>query len=107
MPLKPFLEANGIIHWVSCLYTPEQNGTAGRKHRHVVEIGVTLMAHASMPSTYWDEASQIAVFLINRIPSQNKKNKSPFQILFHRFPNYTILKTFGCLCYPFLQPYTK
>ena len=107
MPLKLFLEANGIIHRVSCPYTPEQNGTAERKHRHVVETGLTLMAHASMPSTYWDEAFQTAVFLINRLPSQKTKNKSPFQILFHRSPDHTILKTFGCLCYPFFQPYTK
>lgn len=64
-PSSLFLEANGIVHRVSCPYTPEQYGTAERKHRHVVETGRRLMVHASMPSPYWDEAFQTVVFLIN------------------------------------------
>ena len=47
------------------------------------------------------------VFLINRLPSPNTQNKSPFQILFNRFPYYTILKSFGFLCYPFMRSYNK
>ena len=27
-------------------------------------------------------------------------NKTPFEILFHRMPNYTFLKPFGCACFP-------
>ena len=50
---------------------------------------------------------KLPFFLINRLPSPNTQNKSPFQILFHRLPDYTLLKTFGCLCYPYLKPYNK
>jgi hypothetical protein len=35
------------------------------------------------------------------------KNQSPFSKLFHRSPDYTILRTFGCLCYPLLRPYAN
>jgi len=33
------------------------------------------------------------------------QNKSPFECLFRRRPNYNFLRTFGCLCFPFLRPY--
>lgn len=46
---QSFLRTNGIIHQVSCPYTPEQNGCAERKHRHLVEIGLTLLFNAGMP----------------------------------------------------------
>lgn len=43
----------GIKTQMSCPYTSEQNGRAERKHRHVVEIGLTLMAQASMSLQFW------------------------------------------------------
>lgn len=39
-----------IIHRLSCLGTPEQNGLAECKHRHTVETGLTLLAHSHLDS---------------------------------------------------------
>lgn len=39
-----FLSQNGILFRHSCPYTHEQNGKAERKHRHIVELGLTLLA---------------------------------------------------------------
>lgn len=41
------------------------------------------------------------------MPSPVTQNKSPFSKLFNQKPNYLSLKTFGCLCYPWLRPYTS
>lgn len=95
LPLKPLFS---IIHRLSCPYTTEQNGCVERKHHHIMETGLTLLAHASMPSNDWDEAFQTAVFFNNRISSSNTNNKSPFKILFNWPPDCIMLKTFGCLC---------
>ena len=50
--LVKFLSAEGIVHRFSCPYVYQQNGQAKRKHRHIVEMGLTLLAAASIPFTY-------------------------------------------------------
>ena len=42
-----------------------QNGRAERKHRHIVEMGLTLLGQAHMPLKFWSDAFQLAVYLIN------------------------------------------
>lgn len=37
---------SGIVTQMSCPHTSAQNGRAERKHRHVVEMGLTLLAQA-------------------------------------------------------------
>lgn len=59
----------GILSRFSCPYTSAQNGRAERKHRHVVENGLTLLAQAAMPLSYWWDAFLTAVFLINSLPT--------------------------------------
>ena len=48
-----FLRTAGIQHKFSCPYTSAHNGRVERKHRHVVETGLALLAHASMRLKYW------------------------------------------------------
>ncbi|KAI3526642.1 hypothetical protein L1887_05902 [Cichorium endivia] len=105
--LQPFLQSHGISHYTTPPHTPEQNGVAERRHRHIVETGLALLHYAKLPLTYWTHAFQTAVYLINRLPTHVLHNQSPFQRLFHTPPNYTRLKPFGCLCYPWLKPYSS
>ncbi|KAJ0083678.1 hypothetical protein Patl1_29526 [Pistacia atlantica] len=86
-------------------YTPQQNGVSERRHRHLVETGLTLLHDASLPLSYWPHAFQTATYLINGQPTPLLQNKSPFEALFGQRPNYHKLRKFGCLCYPLLKPY--
>lgn len=66
---KPILRAHRqITHQTICSYTPKQNGTVERKHRHIVELALTIMSHASIPLQFWDDIFQSVVFLVNRLP---------------------------------------
>ncbi|KAG7589765.1 GAG-pre-integrase domain [Arabidopsis suecica] len=103
--LRHYLTSKGISHHTTPPHTPEHNGIAERKHRHIVETGLTLLQHAGIPHTYWSYSFQDAVYLINRLPRPILANSSPFQLLFKTSPNYTKLRTFGCLCYPWIRPY--
>lgn len=105
--LAKFLASNGISHFTSPPHTPEHNGMAERRHRHIVETGLSLLTHAGMPNTYWSYSFAAAVYLINRMPTPVLHGSSPFELLFQQAPNYMKLRSFGCLCYPWLRPYSQ
>lgn len=100
------IEQCGIQQFISCPYTPQQNGLAERKHRHLVELGLSMMFDSKMPQKYWVEAFSTANFLINLLPTTALKLKhSPYQQLYGKTPDYTSLRTFGCACFPTLRDY--
>jgi hypothetical protein len=105
--ISAFFKNCGIVHRVSCPHTHQQQGSIERKHRHVVETGLSLLSHAHMPLCFWDDAFQTACYLINRLPTPVLQNKSPFEKLFKSVPDYLFLKTFGCACWPNLRPYNS
>jgi transposase InsO family protein len=106
-PFKQFLTTHGIHHRITCPHTSQQNGIAERKHRHVIETGLALLAQSHLPPKYWVEACLTAVYLINRMPSQTLHNVAPYTKLFKAEPSYSDLRVFGCACYPLLRPYNK
>jgi len=100
-----FLRAHGIIQRIACPYTPNQNGIAERKHRHITETGLTLMFHSNMPLHLWVDSFSTACYLINHLSSPILDGKSPYETLYSHPPSYSMLRTFGCLCFPFLRDY--
>jgi hypothetical protein len=70
-------------------------------------MGLTLLAHASMPLKFWDETFLTAVFLINQLPSKIIDNKTPYEKLFGHPTEYTFLRIFGCAVWPNLRPYNS
>jgi hypothetical protein len=101
------LQQLSIQHCVSCPHTHQQNGAIERKHQHIVETGLALLSHAHLPLKFWDDAFSTACYLINHMPTSVLKNYSPFETLFKCYPDYTFLRTFGCLCWPNLRPYNS
>ncbi|GJZ06535.1 retrotransposon protein, putative, ty1-copia subclass [Tanacetum coccineum] len=93
--LASFFSSLGIIHRRSCPHTSEQNGFVERRTRHVVETSITLLAQACVPQRFWHYAFDTAVYLINRVPSRTSTNKSPFEHIFKRSPDYFFLRVFG------------
>ena len=105
--LKEYFATHGITHLTTPPHTPQHNGTAERRHRHIVDTGLTMLHQASLPLSFWFHAFQATTFLINRLPTPILQLKSPFESLFGHLPNYLKLRVFGCLCYPWLRPYAK
>ncbi|XP_016165162.1 uncharacterized protein LOC107607772 [Arachis ipaensis] len=68
--LQTFLRENGIDHRLPCPYTHQQQSVVERKHRHITEMGLTLLAIAKLPQMYWEDAFLTAAFLINRLPTK-------------------------------------
>lgn len=60
--LATILRTNDITNRVYCLYTSKQNGVIERKHRHIIETGLTLSANAFLPLYFWDDSFLTVVF---------------------------------------------
>ena len=105
MIFSSFLKDKEIEFQHPCPYTSQQNGIVERKHRHIVEMGLTLLAQASMPLRFWWDAFVSAVYIINRLPTPVLDHLSPWEKSFQRKPNYFSLKSFGCACFPCFRPY--
>ena len=102
--LLPLLNHLGICFHHPHPHTHEQNGKVERKHRHVVETGLTLLAQASLPLKYWWHAFSSAIFLINRLPTPVLSMPSPFELVYKRKPYYMQLKVFAVLVLLFSGP---
>ena len=50
---EQFLVSNGIEHQTTCVNTPEQNGVAERKNRHLLEVARSLMFTMNVPKFLW------------------------------------------------------
>ena len=85
------LHANGTHHCFTCPYTSAQNGLVERKHRQLIETGLTLLSMASVPLSYWYDAFFTSCYLMNIVPLVPTGYKSPYELLFHRTPDYTSL----------------
>lgn len=99
------LRDNGIEFQHPCPHTSAQNGRAERKHQHIVETGLTMLAQAHMPLKYWTDAFQTVTYLINRMPTPVLQGKSPYEVLNNKIPVYKELKVFGTTCFPCLRAY--
>jgi transposase InsO family protein len=102
---QSYLNQHGIAFRKTCPYTSPQNGIAERKLRHILETGLTLLAHSHLSNKYWVDSFLTAVYTINRLPTPVLNQVSPYEKLFKHPPNYQHFKVFGCLCYPLLRPY--
>jgi hypothetical protein len=105
--LHKYFQSIGILHLVSCPHTHRQQGCVERKHRHLIDTTLALLATSSLPKKFWDDAYLTSCYLINRLSTPLLKNLSPFEKLFSQVPDYKFLKIFGYQCFPNLRAYNS
>ena len=95
---QKYLQTKGIISQRTCLYTPQQNGVAERKNRHLLDVTRSLLLESSVPTHFWVEALATAAHLINRLLSTSLQNQSPYYRLFQTSPSYDHFSDLFVLC---------
>ena len=94
------MSSHGIVHRSSCTYTPQQNGEAKRKNRHLVETARTLLLHHKVPQRILGDAILAACYLINHMSSSVLHDQILQSILFLNQPLYCLFpRVFGCVCF--------
>ena len=94
-----YLQEQGIQRETTCRYTPQQNGVAERKNRHIAETARAMLNEMYMPNSYWAEAVMCGVHLMNCTPTAAAHNATPEEIFLGKKPNFYLFKVFGCVCY--------
>lgn len=102
-----YLSSHGILYCVTCPNMHTQNGIIKQKYGHIVDTGLALITHVSVPLTFWPYVFAHAVYLINILLSTSLNNLSPQFLLHKSHPNYIDLKAFDCECWPFITPYNQ
>ena len=94
-----YLREHGIKREKSCGYSPQQNGVAERKNRHIAEVARAMMDEKHMPRPYWAEAVSCAVYIMNRTPTSAVHDITPEEAFTNVKPDMSHMKVFGCVCY--------
>ena len=107
-----FFQKKGIIHQSSCVATPQQNGVAERKNRHLLEVTKALLFSNNVPKIFWGDALLTAVFLINCMPSKPLQFETPLQKFQKHNPDPRLfldlpLKIFGCTVFVYNEDKNK
>ena len=76
-------------------HNPEQNGTAERKNRTLLETARCLLMEANLPNSFWAEAINTANYLRNRLPTKSLNRKTPYELWEEEVPGVSNLRVFG------------
>ena len=99
--LQKYLEGYDIIHQTTCSNTPQKNGVAELKNRHLLEVVRVSLIAAKMSISYQGEAITSAAYLINRVPSNSIDFQTPLQALTNVVVAPTVPnlppRVFGCV----------
>nr|GEU44963.1 putative ribonuclease H-like domain-containing protein [Tanacetum cinerariifolium] len=86
----------GIKREFSVPRTPQQNGTAERKNKTLIEAARTMLADSLLPILFWAEAVNTACYVQNRVLVTKPQNKTPYELLLVRTPSIGFMRPFGC-----------
>jgi len=72
-----FCATNGIHCQLTTAYTPQQNDVAERKNCTIMNMVRSLLTSRQVLKTFWPEAVNWAVHILNRSPTLAVRNKTP------------------------------
>ncbi len=94
-----YLKEHGIQKKYSNSYSPQQNGVAERKNRHIAEITCAMLNEKILPNYFWAEAVATAIYIMNQTPTMVVHGMTFEEKFIGKKPDVSHLKMFGCIAY--------
>lgn len=66
---------------------------------YILEMARALKFQSGLSNEFWEECVLTYVHIMNRLPSSVLNNKSPYEVLYKKSPDYANLRAFGCLVF--------
>ncbi|GJU25787.1 putative RNA-directed DNA polymerase [Tanacetum coccineum] len=95
-PFDAYCREHEIQHQKTPPKTPQLNGLAERMNRTLVERVKCLLSHAGLPASFWGEALNTAVHVINLTPCVPLRFDVPDRVWSGKDVSYHHLRVFGC-----------
>ena len=92
---KDYLTKNGIVSQLTAVGTPQQNGIAKRRNRTLLDMVKSMMSYSTLPISFWGYALNIAMYLLNLVPSKFVP-KTPVVLWNRHKPSMRHLHIWGC-----------
>lgn len=93
---------NGIKQQSSTKQTSQQNGRAERPIRTIVEMTHALLAERNLDLDMWGFALECAVYTKNRSPHSALRNQTPYEVMYGKVPNLSLMRIFGTIAYMYI-----
>ncbi|CAI7790490.1 unnamed protein product [Closterium sp. NIES-54] len=88
-----FVNGKGIVHDLTCPYTPQQNGMAEHEMRSVVELVRMMLLHMGVQHHWWHLALRQAVWVRNCLEwSTLQPGTTPYQLLTRKKPDLSLAR---------------
>nr|CAD1829790.1 unnamed protein product [Ananas comosus var. bracteatus] len=102
-----YLRECKIRRQLTCPRTPQQNGIAERKNRHLAETCRSMLHAKNVQGRFWAECMRTAAHVINRLLQPKLGFISPYQVLWKIKPTVSHFRVFGCVCYVFVPDHLR
>ena len=78
---------------------PRQNGIVERKNRHIMEVARAMMNEKNLPKSYWEEAANTVIYLMNRCTTSAVHDITPHGKFFRKKPDLSHVYIFNSIAY--------
>ncbi|GAU49301.1 hypothetical protein TSUD_367130 [Trifolium subterraneum] len=94
-----FCESEGIVHEMVPPYTPQQNGSAERRNRTIMNMVRCMLKGKHLPKELWGEAVATATYILNLCPTKRLNGITPEECWSKNKPSVKHLRVFGSIAY--------
>ena len=86
---------HGILSQLTAPGTPQPIGVVERRNRTLLDMVRSMMSYSSLPISFWGYSLQIAVYILNVVPSKSIE-KTPLELWNGHKPSLRHFRIWGC-----------